>query len=108
VPRRFWRSSPRWRYRIKQRGDLQEVIHELSVVDGTRGLFRAFVKFAEGNQRQEQRLGGRGQGKNIDSSTQVGNDGAGVEQDTVGAISHALGVGGHRPSPAQKPDHQLR
>ena len=92
---------------IKQRGDLQEVIHELSVVEGMCGLFRAFVEFAEGNQRQEQRLVGWS-GKNIDSSTQMGNDGAGVEQDTVGAISHALGVGEHRPSPAQKPDHQLR
>jgi hypothetical protein len=37
---------------IKQRGDLQEVIHKLPVVEGRRGLFRAFVEFAEGNQRQ--------------------------------------------------------
>jgi hypothetical protein len=42
---------------------LQEVVHALPVLGGTRGFFRAFVEFAERDQRKEQRLGGQGQAR---------------------------------------------
>jgi hypothetical protein len=56
---------------VEQRGHLQEVVHELAVVGGASGFFRALVEFAEGDEREEERFSGPGQRPDVDPSAQV-------------------------------------
>src|SRR5207244_2796352 len=67
--------------RVQQRGHFQKGVYDLAVVSGARGFHRTFIELAEGDEREEERFAGSGEGENVDAPTQVRDHRAPVEKD---------------------------